>query len=83
MLFDLALLKILKLKDWLENGDDSPYQVWKLAQGEIAVRNLIAGWLRQQSNHKYVISQENELLLFDIFVEEFEKFMGEIYLLYT
>ncbi|WP_281199217.1 NACHT domain-containing protein [Acinetobacter johnsonii] len=61
MLFDLALLKILKLKDWLENGDDSPYQVWKLAQGETAVRNLIAGWLRQESNHKYVISQENEL----------------------
>ena len=30
-----------------------------------------------------VISQENELLLFDIFVEEFENFMGEIYLLYT
>ena len=61
MLFDLALLKILKLKDWLENGDDSPYQVWKLAQGETVVRNLIAGWLRQESNHKYVISQENEL----------------------
>ncbi len=61
MLFDLALLKILNLKDWLENGDDSPYQVWKLAQGETAVRNLISGWLRQQSNHKYVISQENEL----------------------
>ncbi|MGX5700961.1 NACHT domain-containing protein [Acinetobacter kookii] len=61
MLFDLALLKILKLKDWLENGDDSPYQVWKLAQDETAVRNLIAGWLRQESNHKYVISQENEL----------------------
>ena len=61
MLFDLALLKISELKDWLENGDDSPYKVCKLAHSETAVRNLISGWLRQQSNHKYVISQENEL----------------------
>lgn len=61
MLFDLALLKILELKDWLENGDDSVAKTWIRAPDETEMRNLISNVLKQKSNHKYTISQEDEL----------------------
>ncbi|EXB49425.1 NACHT domain-containing protein [Acinetobacter sp. 1000160] len=60
-LFDLALLRIIELKDWLENGDDSPWLTWQRAEKETEMRNLIAGELRKKAQSKYSISQENEL----------------------
>ncbi|MCU4319634.1 hypothetical protein KTH44_10905 [Acinetobacter bereziniae] len=61
MLFDLALLKILELKDWLENGDDSAAKTWIRVPDETEMRNLISNVLKQKSNSKYTISQEDEL----------------------
>lgn len=60
-LFDLALLRITALRDWLENGDYSPYQTWQRVEHETEMRNLIADELRKMANNKYSISQENEL----------------------
>lgn len=60
-LFDLALLRITELRDWLENGDDSPWLTWQRVEQETEMRNLIAGELRKKAESKYSISQENEL----------------------
>lgn len=60
-LFDLALLRITELRDWLENGDDSPWLTWQRVEQETEMRNLIAGELRKKAQSKYSISQENEL----------------------
>ena len=60
-LFNLAILRINELKDWLENGDDSPWQTWQRAEQETEMRNLIAGHLRGKAQNKYTITQENEL----------------------
>ncbi len=45
MLFDLALLKILEIKDWLENGDDSVAKTWIRVPDETEMRNLISNVL--------------------------------------
>ncbi|QAB41121.1 hypothetical protein EHF38_12565 [Acinetobacter baumannii] len=60
-LFDLALLRIIELKDWLENGDYSPWLTWQRVEQETEMRNLIADELRKKAQSKYSISQENEL----------------------
>lgn len=60
-LFELALLRITELRDWLENGDDSPWLTWQRVEQETEMRNLIAGELRKRAQSKYSISQENEL----------------------
>lgn len=60
-LFALALLRITELRDWLENGDDSPWLTWQRVEQETEMRNLIAGELRKKAQSKYSISQENEL----------------------
>ncbi|ENU09368.1 NACHT domain-containing protein [Acinetobacter calcoaceticus] len=60
-LFDLALLRIFELKDWLENGDDSPWRTWQRVEEETEMRNLIASELRKTAQNKYSTSQENEL----------------------
>lgn len=59
-LFDLALLKIHALKDWLENGDDSAYRMWQRIESETEMRNSIASELRKDSQGRYTISQEDE-----------------------
>ncbi|HIW06616.1 MAG TPA: hypothetical protein H9889_04750, partial [Candidatus Ignatzschineria merdigallinarum] len=59
-LFDLALLKIHTLKDWLENGDDSAYSMWQRIESETEMRNSIARELRKDSQGRYTISQEDE-----------------------
>lgn len=59
-LFDLALLKIHTLKDWLENGDDSAYRMWQRIESETEMRNSIARELRKDSQGRYTISQEDE-----------------------
>lgn len=60
-LFDLALIKIHTLKDWLENGDDSPFFAWQAVENETKMRILIAGQLGKESLGKYTISQEYEI----------------------
>lgn len=59
-LFDLALLKISALKDWLENGDTSSYSTWQKVKKETEMRILIAGQLDKEAQGKYTISQEDE-----------------------
>lgn len=59
-LFDLALLKIHALKDWLENGDTSPFLTWQKAKKETEMRILVAGQLDKEAQGKYTISQEDE-----------------------
>ncbi|MDA3489161.1 hypothetical protein [Acinetobacter sp. AOR31_HL] len=60
-LFNLALLRVFELKDWLENGDDSPWRTWQRVEEETEMRNLIASELRKIAQNKYSTSQENEL----------------------
>lgn len=60
-LFDLAVHRLNDLKNWLERGNDSPWQTWQRADGETEMRTLIAGWLRQQCRDQYTTAQEPEL----------------------
>ena len=60
-LFDLANGRLYDLKNWLERGNDSPYQTWQRVESETEMRNLIAGWLNQQRQNQYITAQEPEL----------------------
>lgn len=60
-LFDLTIHRLLDLKDWLERGNDSPWQTWQRANEETEMRTLIAGWLNQQCREQYTTAQEPEL----------------------
>ena len=60
-LFDLAVGRIIDLKDWLERGDDSPYLTWQRAKTENEIRNLIAGWLNRNWGNPFTTAQEPEL----------------------
>lgn len=60
-LYDLTCNRLADLKDWLENGNSSPFRTWQKVDDEAEMRNLIAGWLNQNSGGRYVCAQENEL----------------------
>ncbi|UTV27879.1 hypothetical protein [Photobacterium atrarenae] len=60
-LFELTVHRLQDLKNWLERGNDSPWQTWQRTNSETEMRTLIAGWLRQQSRDQYTIAQELEL----------------------
>ena len=60
-LFELAVQQLNALKDWVENGNDSPWLTWQRATEENEVRTLIAAELRKQSNGYYTIAEEPEL----------------------
>lgn len=60
-LFDLTVHRLLDLKNWLERGNDSPWQTWQRANDETEMRTLIAGWLNQECRHQYTTAQEPEL----------------------
>ncbi|MDH5180179.1 MAG: hypothetical protein OEZ39_17140 [Gammaproteobacteria bacterium] len=60
-LYELTVGRLLDLKNWLERGNDSPYQTWQRAEDEPEMRNLIAGWLNQQRQNRYITAQEPEL----------------------
>lgn len=60
-LFELAVSKLIDLKDWLEQGNDSPYRTWQRADDETELRNLIAGELNKMSRQHFTCAQENEL----------------------
>lgn len=60
-LFDLAVNRLLDLKNWVERGNDSPWQTWQRVNDEPEMRTLIAGWLNQQCRNQYTTAQEPEL----------------------
>ncbi len=60
-LFELAVLQLNTLKDWVENGNDSPWVTWQRATEENEVRTLIAAELRKHSKGYYTIAEEPEL----------------------
>lgn len=60
-LFDLALARVTDLKNWLEQGDDSPYRTWQRVPDEGEIRNLVTGWLNQNWGNRYTTAQEPEL----------------------
>ena len=61
-LFDLVVHRLEDLKAWLECGNDSPWRTWQRVPRETEMRNLIAGWLNQQTSYgRYTIAQEAEL----------------------
>lgn len=60
-LFDLAVDRLIDLKEELEHGNASPYKTWRRANGENEMRNLVADWLGRASSGYYTCAQENEL----------------------
>ncbi|NOI88757.1 hypothetical protein [Vibrio sp. 99K-1] len=60
-LFELGVQQILSIKDWVENGNDSPWMTWQRATKENEVRTLIAAELRKSANGYYTIAEEPEL----------------------
>jgi hypothetical protein len=60
-LFELTVNRLHDLKNWLERGNDSPWQTWKRANDENEMRTLIAGWLNQKCREQYTTAQEPEL----------------------
>lgn len=60
-LFELGIAKLTELKNWLECGNDSPWQTWGRVKSENELRNLIAGWLNQNCRSQYTTTQEPEL----------------------
>lgn len=60
-LFDLAIHRLTDLKNWLERGNDSPFQTWQRVSEETEMRTLIAGWLNQNCREQYTTAQEAEL----------------------
>lgn len=60
-LFDIVVARLQDIRDWLENGDDSPYKTWQRVTSETEMRNLIAGELNRRAQGRYTCAQENEL----------------------
>ena len=60
-LFDLTVARVTDLKDWIEQGNDSPYRTWQKAQDETEIRNLVAGWLNETWGNPLPVAQEPEL----------------------
>jgi hypothetical protein len=60
-LADLAILRLLDLKDDLENGDDSVARVLLRVEKEPEMRNFLAHELREKALGRYTIPQEEEL----------------------
>lgn len=59
-LADLAVLRLLDLKDELENGDDSVANILVNVDEETKVRNYLAHELRSKAFGRYSIPQEEE-----------------------
>ncbi|MBE9640945.1 hypothetical protein IQ782_29335 [Salipiger pacificus] len=60
-LFTLAVHRLIDIRTWLEDSNDSPYRTWRRAEAETEVRNLITGRLNDLANGKYTCAQENEM----------------------
>ena len=60
-LFDLTVARVADLKNWLEQGAESPYVTWRRAKDESEIRVLVAGWLNQTGGNAFTIAQEPEV----------------------
>jgi hypothetical protein len=60
-LYELAISRLLDLKADLEEGDTSLAEILMQVKDERRHRIYIGGWLRDRSNGKYSVSQEEEL----------------------
>lgn len=60
-LADLAIMRLLDLKDDLENGDESVAKLLLRVETEPEMRNFLAHELRQRALGRYTITQEEEL----------------------
>ena len=60
-LAEIAILRLLDLKDDLENGDSSVAGILKRITQETEIRNYIGRELREKAFGRYSISQEEEL----------------------
>ncbi|HEY3918548.1 MAG TPA: hypothetical protein VGL83_12185 [Stellaceae bacterium] len=59
-LADLAIMRLLDLKDDLENGDESVAKVLLRVKEEPEMRNFLAHELREKALGRYTITQEEE-----------------------
>lgn len=59
-LADLAIMRLMDLKDDLENGDDSVAKVLQRVKVEPEIRNFLAHELREKALDRYTITQEEE-----------------------
>jgi hypothetical protein len=60
-LFDLAVSRLLDLKDDLENGDTSVAGLLMKAEDEMELRNFVGDRLRGHAKGRYSVPQEEEL----------------------
>lgn len=60
-LADLAIMRLLDLKDDLENGDESVAKLLLRVETEPEMRNFLACQLREKALGRYTITQEEEL----------------------
>ncbi|KTS92471.1 hypothetical protein NS376_23390, partial [Pseudomonas oryzihabitans] len=60
-LFDLAVMRLVDLKDDLENGDSSIADTLRRVTGETEMRKVIGNWCRERSANRYHVPQEEEL----------------------
>lgn len=60
-IFSIAVQRLVDIRSWLEESDDSPYQTWQRVEGETEIRNLITGRLNDLANGRYSCAQENEM----------------------
>jgi hypothetical protein len=59
-LADLAIMRLLDLKDDLENGDESVARLLLRVETEPEMRNFLAHALREKAHDRYTITQEEE-----------------------
>lgn len=59
-LFELAVLRLLDLKDSIENGDSSIASTLLTVTKEVDVRKFIGNWCRESSRGRYLVTQEEE-----------------------
>ena len=60
-LFDLTVARVADLKNWLEQGTESPYVIWRNAPDERQIRVQVAGWLILTGGNAFTIAQEPEV----------------------
>jgi hypothetical protein len=60
-LFLIAVQRLIDIRSWLEDGDDSQYQTWQRVVAETEMRNLFTSRLNDLANGRYSCAQENEM----------------------
>ncbi len=60
-LWELALSRLLDLKDDIERGDTSIASILRRVDAEEELRNFVGGWCRDRASGRYSVPQEEEL----------------------